>query len=789
MNRTHRTLPAACLLLALVLAATAFGQDDALVVRVRVEGNDQVSTKTILSYLRLRRGYRYDAEVLNADVRRLWNLDVVEHVSADVRRVPGGVEVTFKITEKARIEGVRIRGNHKIWRATIREKISHPSSGYLKPYIVKQDVESIRALYHERGFLFATVDYTTEIDDDERYLVFLIQEGPRCAVRRIRFKGNKKFSDRRLNKIIQSSRRRFPALIFRGRFDREKFDQDVARIEDFYRNEGYLDVVVGGNVRYADELERLTLTFRIYEGRKYVTESVAFQGNTLFADDELARVIPLKPGKHFSPNRLLQSRFAIGERYSEIGYFDADIRVNSSGVIAEPVYDAQNARVRVTFRVNEGPRVFIREIHITGNTKTRQNVVRRELTFFPGEAVNMKRVRESQQRLENTGYFEALEGRGVEIDFEPEGAAVRDAIVKVREGRTGSFSFGVGFSTTQSVIGDIAFSDRNFDIFDLPKDWEDLASGNAFRGAGHVLTLRIQPGLQYQSYILSLDNPSVWDTPYSAGVTARWSTVGFTRNYSDTRAGFQLRGGYRYGPFGRVSASVGYDFVTIGDVPDDAPAVYLEDEGNYHRPFVGLGWEFNKVDSTYLPSKGYTLESSLTATFIDVQTLAWDLDGTHYWTVFEPEWWGKHIFLLRGRAGIVTPYQGSHVPIFERLFAGGTRNFRGFDYQGVSPVDPATLEPVGGRSRFIGTAQYSIPVAKDYVRLAGFVDVGWVGATEGELFTGYDELRVAPGAGIRIRLPMLGRTIIGLDFGFPVVKEENDIEQVFHFWLTGLATF
>lgn len=778
------------LLICLAAAGAALGAEtpEQLVVRVRIEGNKKISTKTILSYLRLRRSYEYDPEVLNADIRRLWKLESIEHVEADVTRVAGGVEVTFRIVEKRQIDGTKIEGNHKVWKWSIRDHISHPSKGYLKPYIAKQDAESILSLYHERGFLFARVDTEVREEKGKTYLIYRISEGPRSAVTAFEFKGNHFFSDSRLRCRIDSSRKRWPSIFFRGRFERETFQQDIEKITEYYRKNGFLDVIVGGYTRFSGDLKSITLVYMVYEGRRYRTESITFKGNTLFADDELARAIPLKPTRIFSPQKLLKSRLQIGALYSEIGHLDVDPYINSRGITADTVYDTERATVKLTFNIHEGPRVLVREVQITGNTKTKQNVIRRQLELYPGEAVNLKRVRESEQRLMNTGYFDSEMGRGIEVTFEPEGAAVRDAIVKVREGRTGSFSFGVGYSTTASVIGDVSFSDRNFDIFDWPKDWEDLASGNAFRGAGQVLTIRAQPGLKYQTYSISLDNPSVWDTPFSAGVSARLATRVYDW-YNDNRLGPQVRGGWQYAKFQTLRALIGYDYVTINSVPRDAPSIYQTSRGYWNRPYAGIGWSFDKLDSTFLPSKGYTIDTDVTATFTDVETLTWSGTAARYWTVFEPEGWGKHILMLRSSAAVVTDYAGTGVPIFERQFLGGTQNMRGFAWQGVSPVDPKTEVQVGGRSRFIGTAEYSIPVVKDYIRMHTFVDAGWVGTTEADVYAAYADVRVVPGIGWRVRLPMLGRAIIGIDLGWPVVSKPYDDTQMFQFFISGLATW
>lgn len=779
------------LLLGLMVWQTppVFGEPQPLVVKVSVEGNKRIGAERILAYLRLRKGYRYDPEVLNADVQRLWQLPGIEHVEADVKQVAGGVEVVFNIREKQQIEDIVIEGNHKVWRSKLRDAITHPKKGFVKTYVVKQDIEAILSVYHERGYLFTRVDAQIEKQEGKQVLVYKIDEGPKSVVRHIVIRGNKFFKTDRLMRFVDSSRRRFPSFIFRGYFDKERFQQDIDAILKYYRNNGFLDGIVGGYQEFSADLKTIKLVIVVYEGRRYYTEWVKFGGNTLFADDELAQAIPLRPGRPFSPEKLLKARLKIGSMYGEIGHLDADPMVNPSGVTTDVIYEPGRARVKVTFNVYEGPRVFLRRIRITGNTKTKQNVIRRELTFYPGEAVNMKKVRESQQELYKTGYFDMFAGNPVDVTFEPEGEAVRDAIVKVKEGDTGRFEFGVGYSTTNAVIGDISFTDRNFDIFDWPKDWQDIASGNAFRGAGQVIQLRAMPGSRGQTYIMSFDNPSVWDTRYSFGTTFRFATTDY-RNYDDRRIGAEVRGGYRLTQYEVLRAALGIEHVKIGGIRDEAPQVYHDAEGSYVHPYVRLGWQKDKVklDFPYLPVSGYQLGTEVTFSMLDIETIRWTGSAVKYYKIWNPSWWGTHVLSLRANAGVITGY-GDDVPVFERFFAGGIGSLRGFKSRGIGPYDFARDEQVGGRGLFLMSVQYGMPLAKNYLRMVVFTDAGWLGPNEGDMLFGYDETRMSVGVGLRLRIPAFGRAVFAFDYAMPVIMKDHDDKQNFQWAITGGSTF
>ena len=195
--------------------------------------------------------------------------------------------------------------------------------------------------------------------------------------------------------------------------------------------------------------------------------------------------------------------------YGKQGFINADVKGTHT-------YNQTEPKVDLTFNIQENDRIFIEKVKISGNEKTRDSVIRRELLFFPGERLDTEKIRISKQRLTGTGYFDSESGLPTDISFEPGTKPnTKNVHVQVKEGRTGMLRFGGGFGANVGAFADVSYTDKNFDIFDLPKDWKDFISGNAFRGAGHVLTVRFSPGFQRTEAVFSFQNPSVYDTGYS----------------------------------------------------------------------------------------------------------------------------------------------------------------------------------------------------------------------------------------------------------------------------------
>ncbi|MHC4789183.1 MAG: BamA/OMP85 family outer membrane protein, partial [Planctomycetota bacterium] len=558
----------------------------------------------------------------------------------------------------------------------------------------------------------------------------------------------------------------------------------IARMATAYRERGYLDARVEGEVAFVEALDRVLLRVAVEEGALYLVREVTFEGNALFRDSELLATVPLKPGEPYRAGSLADAVEAISQLYADQGRWD--VTEQQGNLRAEEVYAAQEPAVSARFTIIETEPIYVRRIHIRGLTKTKEIVVRRNLTIYPGQLARADDFRQSEQVLRNTGYFDPEAWEPVRIDLAPQPGPMRDAIVQVQEGPTGRLLIGAGVGSDSGLLGGITIEEDNFNFWNWPSSWDDLWRGNAFRGGGHRLSIVLRAGTERSFYSITFENPAVWNTEYSVGgsLYAR----GIARNeFDETRSGLSLTAGQSLSKFAERHLTVGYESIDIDDISAGSPAVILREKGTHSKAFVRLGASADRRDDRFLPTDGYFASADLELAAGDVETVKLELRGERYWTVKEQRGRHKHVVGVRGILGLIDSYSGD-VPVFERFYAGGFSTLRGFEFEGVSPT--VAGKQVGGESMLIGSGEYSFPISEDdRVRLVGFCDAGWVSEDPGDVLTGLDDLRLSLGLGVRWQAPFLGRTAVEFDLATPLIKESGDDTQAFHFSIAAQRHF
>ena len=754
-----------------------------VVQKISFDGNRLLNDSVLRERFTVVEGDSLNRENLEAAVKALADLPFLSEASFTVE---ASGKVVIEVTERVKLDNIKVSGNDDMGQDDILEVASAAEDQVLEQYQVAQDVQAIEDLYAEEGYPFAQISWDVDITPGNKaILTFHAVEGPRCYVESIRFSGNASTPSEELKDEMESGTRSFPSFIWPGYLKRSTFREDLKRIEQYYWSQGYLDAEAAGHISHSQNMEEITLHITVYEGPQYKVDTISFKGNTVFRTDELRQRIPLSEGEPYNPEDVENSKQQIESLYHQQGYFD--VSSNDESLQEELTYHPEKRRVGITFSVTEGKPAYIRRIQIEGLTKTKDEVVRRELTFHPGERADSKEFRESERRLRNTGYFDRRTREPVDISLEPGEDTLRDAVVKVKEGQTGSIFFGAGYSTESGVMGQATLRERNFDLFNWPDSWNDLVRGNAFRGGGHKLNIRLTAGTELSNASITFTNPHVWNSPYRLSTSA-YSLSRVLDDYDMTRTGARVSVGRYLTRDVLVDITPGYEQIELDDVDDDTAAEIKRDEGSHDKPFLRLGMEIDRRDEPVIPSEGYIARAELEFAGADVETTKLTTSGTKFWTVLEPRGWGKHIFSLGGKMGIVADY-GDRVPVFERFYAGGRNSMRGFDYYGVSPVDSITEEQIGGESMLIGSAEYSIPVVTDDFRLVGFIDAGYVEEDAGDLLSGWDKLRIGTGFGVRWRLPALGNSALAIDIGIPVKKEDFDDTRNFHLSLGGMGAF
>ena len=702
---------------------------------------------------------------------------------------PAGAEVVpLDQAEGVRVTGVAFHGNDHFSARRLRKLTGVQPGDLVTPYEGEALAQQIETAYREKGYSLAAVHTLIRIvGPGQQELLFAISEGPRTWVDEIEFEGNAHVDADELLDEVETGTRGWPAFLWPGWFKEDVFRDDPRRVEALYRARGYLDVAAGGYVSYSEDMRRVTLRVVVYEGPLYRVSGVSFEGNALFRDSELMDALPFEVGEPCQPDKLNDAVARISELYAAQGYMDVTIR--KGNLRAEWLFPETGTQVPVRFTITEGEPVFIRRIEIRGLEKTKEHVVRRNLTFYPGERASTKKFKESRQVLTNTGYFDRAALEPVQISLEPDEGTLRDAIVEVKEGSTGWFMLGGAVGSESGLIGEFSLVEENFDLWNWPSSWGDLWRGNAFRGGGHKLSIVLRAGTRRSYYAIDFLNPSVWDSDYSFGTGLYSKTIAHEK-YDETRTGLRLTGGQQLSKFVRRYVTVGYESIDVDNVDSDAAADFFADEGSHSKPYVAVGVTVDRRDNRFAPTEGYYAAAEVEVAGADVKTAKLDLQARKYWTVREDRGRHKHVIGVSGRMGLVDAYSGDRVPVFERYYAGGFSTIRGFDFEGVSPVDPVTKDQIGGESMLVGSAEYSLPLSEeDQLRLLFFADAGYVKEDVSDVLSGWDELRLSLGTGIRWRVPFLGGTGIEIDLAFPVMKESEDETRNFHFSLGAQRQF
>ena len=357
----------------------------------------------------------------------------------------------------------------------------------------------------------------------------------------------------------------------------------------------------------------------------------------------------------------------------------------------------------------------------------------------------------------------------------------KNIIVSVKEGRTGILRFGGGFGANAGLFGDVSYTDKNFDIFDLPKDWKDFISGNAFRGAGHIVTLRFSPGIDRTEGLFSFQNPAVYDSGYSLAFSANI----FRRareDYDEERKGGKLSVGKQVLRGLRLTVTPNFEVIGVQNVDFNAPRDVKESEGSNSKLSLAIRAMLDRRDSRFFTTKGYEVDSTFEISGLDVDIIRFVIKAKKYYTIFDFPNLGKHVLSFGGTFGIVESTTDEGVPTFERLWAGGSNSIRGFEFRGVGPIDPVTTDQIGGKVLILGSTEYTMPVYSDMLRGAFFVDVGKVDTDVNDI--NFNNLRASLGFGFRARVPFLGNSVVAVDFGFPFISKSEDDEQTvtFKFW-------
>ena len=570
----------------------------------------------------------------------------------------------------------------------------------------------------------------------------MVSEADKTIVRQVQFEGNTIFPAKQLRKVIKTrSHYLFSFIDKSGRVETDVIAADIEALRAFYQNRGYEDVKVGEpTITRREGSSKVTVTFPIQEGPQYHVGSVTIGGAKLFAVSEIAAPLQQKEGVVYSPAAVHADIKRIQDIYGSRGYVDADV--------TPVISPASGCRMNLTYRIDEGSQSYIERVNISGNTRTKDKVIRRELVAGPGELYNTVAAEASKQRLQNLNYFER-------VDVFPSDTMVpgrKDMNVVVQEKKTGSLNFGAGYSTTDGILGFAELSQSNFDITNWPN----------FTGGGQRFRARAQVGTERKDFTIGLTEPYFMDYQLSVGGELFYREADYlSSEYNQRNYGFSVF--TRKAITQSLSWKLEYrlEDIDLYNMDEGVSATMKRDEGNHTKSQITPSLVYDTRDNLFLTRRGNRVELSGYVAGGPLggndSIYGGDLLASHYMSL---PW--DTILTLTGEVASVNSWDNSdHVPIFDRLYLGGSNNLRGFKFRDVGPKDEND-DPIGGNSMARATVEYTYPII-DRVRGALFYDVGFVNAGSGNFSP--DNVASDVGIGLRLDLPI---GPIRIDYGYPV---------------------
>jgi len=771
----------------------AEGSDDAgeaqVIVGVSIDAPPSVDAARAREKIRVRRGDRYDARAVSRDIAALFATGEFEDVRAEPKPVKGGIRLIYHLAPVARVSKVLFErmGKLDISDETLCALLTVAPGAFVNPVKLKRDVRVLRDRLRQEGYLEARVKQVMRKTDGEVEIAYRINPGPKMRIESVRFEGNTAVADEELRRVMLSVEE--PGFFTKGGFDPALVEADVAAVQEVFRRRGYLEATAGHEL-VMDEAEGTGyLLVRVRQGPLYKVSHLRITGARVFRPDELAAAIELGPGEPYAPEQLDRDVDTIRQMYGRKGYIKARVEVT-------PTVSPEKARAALVLRVMEGPVFHVRKVLIRGNYRTKDHVIRRDVTLLPGAVANMSGLEETRRRLERTGLFAKDRATGrpaAHVEFaDTEEPGLTDVLVEVTQGPPGELKVGGSWGTGTGLSGLFQVALYDFDALDYPTSWNDLVRGTAWRGGGQKLSLTLSPGTDYRNYSLRWKNPSVFDGPYFVEFSAYLDEFIWEDYYDQRRTGGAVSVGRRFGESLEVSVTPRIEQIDIGGLDSSAPFDARQVKGTHWRNSVAVEAVYDKRDDAEFTTEGYLLgagvEMAGTVLGGDVDYLAESARARKWWTIWNQKNWGRHVVNVGGEVGAKQTTSSDSVPFFDRYFMGGIGTLRGFRARRAGRADSVFNRQIGGEYRLLLNAEYEAPLYEEYVRGVVFVDTGMVERSLSDM--DFDALRASAGVGVRVRLPFLtaGKLPINLYVGVPLRKRSEDKTQLINVSIgTGFA--
>jgi len=708
------------------------------------KGNTKIEDNAILNVIKSTKGKMLTEADLTADIKAIYRMGYFSDVTADVSDGPEGKLITFTLKERPTVSDIIIKGNDKVSTDDIKATLTIKTRQVLNMDKVRTDTAKIKSLYDDKGYFNAEIDYATEPKGDrEIWLVFNIKENERLYIQSIKFEGNQAFTEKQLKDVMQTSE----TTIFRyfsdaGVLKTEKLREDTSKLKVFYLNNGYIQAQIG-DPEVTHDKKGIYVKIAINEGKQFKVGKVEILGDALTVSrEEMMTKLKVTQKDYYDREAVLKDIEYLSRMANNDGYAYADVtpRVNPK---------EKEQRVDVAYEIKKGIQVYFNRITISGNTKTRDKVIRRLLAMTEGDLYNSDKMKSSFERLNRLRFFE-------EVNFQTEKGPqenLTNVNINVKEKPTGMFSIGAGYSGNEGAMV-----------------MAQISQNNLF-GRGQTLALSARLGSEMNSMELSFTEPWLFDLP----LWSKFDIWNLYREYDEYNLHTRGLGAtLGYPVFEKVSGYIGYKLSLndVQDVDDDAALVIKEQEGETTQSGVTVSLSRDVTNDAIFPSRGSRNRATAEQYGVifggDVDFARFSLSTSWFFPIFE-----DYVFNARARAGYEMPESGQEIPIYERYILGGINSLRGL--RDVGPKDPATGDVIGGTTMFVANFEFLFPLIKNAgMKGLFFYDTGntWE--------SGYhlNDMRHTVGTGIRWYSPI---GPLRLEWGYVLDQEEGESASRFEF--------
>ncbi|MBW2480218.1 MAG: outer membrane protein assembly factor BamA [Deltaproteobacteria bacterium] len=691
------------------------------IVEIQIKGNQRIEEDAVRRILKLKKGDIYNPKDISDELKSVYAMGYFDDVRVDAKTVADGKIIIITLKEKPTVRSILVEGNTWVYDdEKIKENLTLRKGSILNINTLQSDMRRIEELYKEKNFYNVKVKFNVyPRKENQADIEYEIDEGQKFLIQKIEFVGNSAYSDDDLKDEMDTSEENmFSWLTSAGELNEENLGRDIAKLTAFYHNNGYVMARVGEpEIKF--EESGIVITVRVVEGAQFKVGEVNLAGDLIIPAEQLMEKIKIVEHEYFNRDALRLDVITLSDIYADEGYANVDIAPRIK-------QDNENSVVHITLEIAKGQQVYFEDITISGNSRTRDKVIRRELQVYEQELYGGKRLKRSIRNLYRLDYFE-----DVKVDTVKGSAEDKMKLrINVKEKNTGAFAFGGGYGNVESFFATASISDRNL------------------AGRGQTLSLKANLGSTTTRYTLGFTEPWLFDIPLVAGADIynwqyRFST------YDKNSIGTNLRLGYPLIDYSRILLTYTYDIADIKNVDDDAADSIKRDEGKNIKSSLSPSIKYDSRNDAFHPTEGSM--HSVTYEFAGLGgTIGFNkVIGETAWYL---PFYKKIVGVLHGRTGYVKELEGKRLPDYEKFYMVGLNGLRGFERDDLSPRDENGSE-IGATKYVVGNLEIRFPLFEQAGLYGfGFFDTGngWAEGDDPQI----NDLRESAGVGFRWRSPM-----------------------------------